>query len=693
MKRHLNFFLATAIVGFAITACEDVPEPYTIPGSGSDTTVVKNDSIYLQESFATGFGAFTVKTEYGTPWAVDYSTAKATGYDSSTKTTTASKSWIVSTPIDLTKSNGAYLQFSYILRYVSSATTNKVLISTDYVGDVSTATWTDITGTLIQGADWNTFSTYSANLPSAFIGKSNVVIALNYSCTTSSSTWEVKNLLVKEGQVKTETPTTTDYLNETFASSFGAFTVSNEYGTPWTIDYSTAKASGYDSSSKSTTASKSWLISKSVDLSKSSGAYLEFSYILRYASSGSNKVLVSTDYAGDPTKATWTDITGTLTEGTDWSTFATYKTDLPASVIGKSNVVVALCYTCTTSSATWEVKNLALKEGTSGNTGGGGNTTSDYVSETFATSFGSFTVKNITGTAWINDYSTAKASGYDNSSKSTTASESYLVSKAFDLSKSTGAYLQFSYILRYVSENASNKVLVTDAYTGDPTTTKWTDITGTLTEGTDWSTFASYSNNLPSSVIGKSSVVVALYYKCNSTNSSTWEVKNLTVKEGSASGGNGGTGGGTGGEVSGNSITLTMSSLGLANAADLTTTTLSDGTVLTFATGDGSNGPKYYTSGTAARLYAKNTLTITSNSKKIVGVAITCASPYNGTNYNGNDALYGLADTKNVTPTKTDTSVTFSSLSCNTLKIVNENSSSTGGVQLRIVSLVITYAQ
>jgi hypothetical protein len=531
MKKNLSFLFALVFAGLAISSCEDVPAPYDVPGSGSDTTVVTNDSIYLQETFASKFGDFTVVTEEGTPWVNKYSCATATGYDNTTKTTTASKSWLISKPIDLTKSNGAYVSFDYILRYVSAAASNKVLVSTDYAGDPTKATWTDITGTLTEGKDYTTFASYKTNLPTSVIGKSSVVIAFYYSCTTNSSTWEVKNLLVKEGKADETTPVTPvtgDYINETFSSSLGVFTANTIQGTPWTIDFSTAKASGYDSSTKTTTASKGYIISSPVDLSKSTGAYLSFSYILRYVSAGKteNKVLVSTDYSGDPSKATWTDITGTLTEGTDWKTFATYSANLPASVIGKSNVVIALYYSCTTSSSTWEVKNLTLKEGSTGTTGG-----------------------------------------------------------------DTG----------------------------------------------------------------------------------------------------GGTGGGT--TTTTSDVTYAMADLGLANATALGNYTLKDGTTLTFSQEGGSNAPSYYTTGLAARMYAQNSVTIYSAAKKITSIVLTCADPYNGTKYNGNDMLYGMADNAKVSATKTDTSVSFASLNCNTLKIVNDYSETKSGVQLRIVKIGISYAK
>ena len=121
-------------------------------------------------------------------------------------------------------------------------------------------------------------------------------------------------------------------------------------------------------------------------------------------------------------------------------------------------------------------------------------------------------------------------------SKETTPSESYLVSKAIDLSTSKGATLKFSYILRYATyngvptEGVKNQVLITENYTGDPATTKWTDITGTLTEGTDWKTWSTYTYDL-APYKGKKNIVIAFHYACEAK-SGTWEIKELSVKEG-----------------------------------------------------------------------------------------------------------------------------------------------------------------
>lgn len=208
------FKLAIALLAlFSFAACSDVPMPYDEPGTSKNDSTNTETGTYLDETFETSFGKFTNVTVKGNAWVIDFKTAKATGYDNTSKSTTASEAYLVSAPVDLSKSTAAYLQFEYILRYVRAGQTeNKVLITDNYTGNPSTTTWTDITGTLTEGSDWTTFSTYSKNIPTAFLGKSNVVVALMYSCTTTSSTIEIKNLVMKDGKVEEsgDTPSTPD---------------------------------------------------------------------------------------------------------------------------------------------------------------------------------------------------------------------------------------------------------------------------------------------------------------------------------------------------------------------------------------------------------------------------------------------------------------------------------------------------
>ena len=332
--------------------------------------------------------------------------------------------------------------------------------------------------------------------------------------------------------------------------------------------------------------------------------------------------------------------------------------------------------------------------------GQGGTTTPDtptdgYINETFNKSFGTFTLKNIKGTPWVIDsYGYAKATGYENTSKVTTPSESYLVSKAIDLSSSKGATLKFSYILRYATyngeptEGVKNQVLITENYTGDPATTKWSNITGTLTEGTDWKTWSTYTYDL-TPYKGKKNIVIALHYACEAK-SGTWQIKELTVKEGtptvkpetpdtpSTTEG-----------ISVNGLTVTLTNSGATageslKVEDLSTLkldanptefTLSDGTIFKLDSNGNKTKPAYNEKAKELRIYANNIMTIT-GSKNIAKIILTCTHDNNkNTDCVGNETATIKFSGKTATYTNVFTGTTG------------------GGVQLRIKSIEIVYAK
>lgn len=123
----------------------------------------------------------------------------------------------------------------------------------------------------------------------------------------------------------------------------------------------------------------------------------------------------------------------------------------------------------------------------------------------------------------------------------------------------------------------------------------------------------------------------------------------------------------------GNKITVDLSAQGWESgkAVDPATITLSDGTKITFAKGEGSNTPAFYEATKGVRVYAKNTITI--SGKAVAKVVMTCDS-YNGTAYTGNSTLYASA-------------------SGTTFTICNEHSEAKGGDQLRVQTIEITYAK
>lgn len=379
MKKILYSVIALTMAAFTFTSCEDVPAPYDDPNNNGGGQELP-EGVLLDQNFTSSLGDFTSKAASGNlNWYNDYSSAMVTGFQDfdgdGTKENQAGVTFLVGPEIDLTEVTEAYITINHALNYERGDinTNNSIVISKDYAGDVTTATW-QVLNYNTEGLNTGfTFTEKSVNIPSEYMG-GKAVIALRHTCSeTQSSTWEVKSLKVQEGKVDEtpETPSEGDaYIDEPFSSSFGSFSVKTIKGTPWIIDYSTAKATGYDNATKETTPSESYIISSPVNLSASKGAYITFEYILRYVTNYgtpvegiNNKVLITDNYTGDPATTAWTDITGTLTEGRDWTTWYTYSANLPETFVGKNNVVIALYYSCETSSGTWEVKNLKMKEG------------------------------------------------------------------------------------------------------------------------------------------------------------------------------------------------------------------------------------------------------------------------------------------------------------------------------------------
>ena len=157
---------------------------------------------------------------------------------------------------------------------------------------------------------------------------------------------------------------------------------------------------------------------------------------------------------------------------------------------------------------------------------------------------------------------------------------------------------------------------------------------------------------------------------------------------GSTSGGGEATGDGESGgdEISSNSITLDLSTLGFENATVVTDINMSDGTVLTFGSGTNTtNAPKYYNATGGVRMYANNTLNVKASGKTITGVKLSCDS-YNGTDYVGNDTLNGKCGSTTVNPSVSGATVTFSGFSGGELLITKTQRDWCGSVAAMVDS-------
>ena len=339
---------------------------------------------------------------------------------------------------------------------------------------------------------------------------------------------------------KPDTPSEGDVIIEApFTSTLGDFTAINTIGNySFAIDgsYGYVKVTSYDSDSKKNNAAESWLVSPHFSLKDVEKAHVIFDYILRYANASELKtnylLRFSADYAGDPKTATWVDVPFNPVQVADWKTWTTADVDVPADFIGKENLTVALFYKADAKSATWELKNFKLSEGSAADQADDQGVRSLPYSETFATSMGGFKNYTTSGSGeWTIDYSTAKATGYNNSTMLTTAGTYYMVSPEISLEGQTAAHVSYEYILRYNKGDENQQVFITTNFNEATPTEGWTLLVGKHTEGADWATFEKEDIAIPSEYMGKK-IRIAFRYNTNAASGSTWEVKNFAIAAG-----------------------------------------------------------------------------------------------------------------------------------------------------------------
>ncbi len=194
----------------AVASCSDVPAPYELNFDPTAAYTMPYKNASLQNNFNT----ITVN---GIAWSLGSTYAKASGYNADDKSYTATEAWLVSPAINTTTTdNAAYLSVDYVVRYGSKEeadlkANHRILASTDYAGDVTKATWTDLGFTPEQASDW-TFKTKEIALPEGLVNKERVVFAFVYKSgekQAECSTWELENFLVKAGVPVADEPTPT----------------------------------------------------------------------------------------------------------------------------------------------------------------------------------------------------------------------------------------------------------------------------------------------------------------------------------------------------------------------------------------------------------------------------------------------------------------------------------------------------
>lgn len=428
---------------------------------------------------------FTVKTETGADWSLGNTYAKATGYASGATTPTIT--WLISPAINTTKAEGndepVLVDFDYVLRYVGAGTDvaayHKLYASTDYDGDVATATWTDLGFTAVESAtkDWTFYAAPSITLPKEFVGKEKVVFAFRFECNDqNSTTWELQNFRVHQGNNDTpDTPDTPDvpqptgdnliangdfetwsnsepvyWISTTTASTKGALSQSNEahsgsYSVRVAGDTKGNKRLAY---TEITLKAGTYVMSFFTKAATETGGSARPGYVP--VTDGKVGSYVYGDYINDLTTGEWTEVNHSFT--------LTEQTVVNLVVMNPKNPGADIL-----------IDDFQLTTSDGGIVGGNDNPTDDPTDEPnydpndtsipygilFTQSTAGWTIKNIDlgGLSYVWKQDTKygmKASAYN---KANYATEAMFVSPMFDIPEDGPVYMSMSHALNFLNGN------------------------------------------------------------------------------------------------------------------------------------------------------------------------------------------------------------------------------------------------
>lgn len=210
MKKIFSF-LATAVAALAFTACEDVPAPYSINDGEGGTT---SGFHYVSNNLMSGWSVKPVEGKLQ-PWSQGTSYTQATGYQkwdgADQKSNKEVEGWLISPAFNTNGVGKLKMSFDYFVRYTNNDAAwkdhCKVYLSDDYNGaDVTAATWTPLEVNLVESpySDFTTYTSGEIQIPEEFVGKENLRVAFwFYAPATGSTTWELQNFRMDEGEAGT----------------------------------------------------------------------------------------------------------------------------------------------------------------------------------------------------------------------------------------------------------------------------------------------------------------------------------------------------------------------------------------------------------------------------------------------------------------------------------------------------------
>ena len=592
MKKIFNILLIAATFLGIASSCSDVPMPYDI-NKGESSFGKKLP--YKNASLST-FSTYNLK-DYAA-WSQGSSYTQATGYQAwdgaSTKSNKEVESYLISPAINTTCASGQVrISFDETIRYTNNVTGwkdyHRIYMSKDYDGipnNFNEATWTEIDFVAVESpySDWTLYSSNYIKVPDEFVNCDSVYVAFYfYAPESASTTWELENFLIEEGDASesSDTPSGEEVPE-------GEGTADSPYNISALLTYC-----------------------QSLQPGDSSPNQIYFKGIVSSIKEISASYGNATFYLSD--------------DGTANNTFYVYR----ALGLGNTNVTdenfihvgdtVVVCGTVTNYNGTYETAQKAAYV-VSVNGGSGSDTPSGQGEGDGKTAE---TAMNV-----------AKAIAYTSALAADTNSDEVYITGIVcsDPSIDTGSYGNATF---YISDDGTDATKFYVFRTFDIDGAKFTDA-NKVKKGDKvviYGPLVNYKGNTPETVASKTHLV-----SINGSSEGGSEEGGSDTPSGTSEGISidGTTVTLTNSAVTAGSetITIDLSTLGYENAAEMGTVTLSDGTTIVFEAGTNSNAPKYYTGTKGARVYANNIITFNGKST-IAKIEMSCDS-YNGTDYVGN---------------------------------------------------------
>ena len=420
------------------------------------------------------------------------------------------ESWLVSTEIDLSNAKNPLLSFDNILNHLKGhnrADYIDVKVSSNYVDDVKTATWTSLEGiNWANGNSWDEVNSGDIDL-SAYAG-SKIRLAFVYTSTEECApTLEVFNIYVKE--------IVDGYYGETYIykevpESEVEMPVKTFAMTRASVEPNASAVYRYNASSQSWSKYSTDAADIAV-LQPADYTQMGYSYVSKPAETLPIYLQLAYPYA----KAD--DVVAVVYNSNSDGAIAATEFTYDGATWTQTTVASSSIITFQKMEGEWVEARVYLESSLLNGESGG------FTPQDIELSGLSYIWKLENSYGW-------KGSGFLSGNKAT---ESWLVSSDIDLSKAVAPTMVFDVAINFLSGNALKdffNVKVSTDYVDDATTATWEtlDITG-WPEGTSWAFYTIDPVSL-SQYVGQK-IRLAFHYKSTTAAAPTVEIKNISIKE------------------------------------------------------------------------------------------------------------------------------------------------------------------